>query len=105
MRTVSAESLLRSLTAQQRERYQAEQSAAEGQSDAGASENVVFVPYVRQGEVYVARIADRTIGWRDYADQSVKFERLEEGKITEKAAFAVGVWKGELENATLESTP
>lgn len=103
--TASVESLLRGLTAQQRERYQAEQSAAEGQPDAGASENVVFVPYVRQGEVYVARIADRTIGWRDYADQSVKFERLEDGKITEKAAFAVGVWKGELENATVESTP
>jgi hypothetical protein len=102
--TVSAESLLRGLTAQQRERYQAEQSAAEGQSDASASEHVVFVPYVRQGEVYVARIADRTIGWRDYADQSVKFERLEDGKIIEKAAFAVGVWKGELENAGVEST-
>jgi hypothetical protein len=102
--TVSAESLLRGLTTQQRERYQAEQSAAEGQSDASASEHVVFVPYVRQGEVYVARIADRTIGWRDYADQSVKFERLEDGKITEKAAFAVGVWKGELENAGVEST-
>ena len=101
---VSAESLLRGLTTQQRERYQAEQSAAAAQSDAGASENVVFVPYVRQGEVYVARIADRTIGWRDYADQSVKFERLEDGKIIEKAAFAVGVWKGELENAGVEST-
>ena len=103
--TGTAESLLRGLTAQQRERYQAEQSAAEGQPDAGASENVVFVPYIRQGEVYVARIADRTIGWRVYADQSVKFERLEDGKITEKAAFAVGVWKGELENAGVESTP
>ena len=101
--TVSAESLLRGLTAQQRERYQAEQSAAEGHPDAGASENVVFVPYVRQGEVYVARIADRTVGWRDYADQSVKFERLEDGKITDKAAFSVGVWKGELENAGVES--
>jgi hypothetical protein len=96
---------LRGLTAQQRERYQAEQSAAAGQPDAGASENVVFVPYVRQGEVYVARIADRTVGWRDYADQSVKFERLEDGKITEKAGFAVGVWKGELEHAGVESTP
>src|SRR3984885_7395296 len=103
--TGTAESLLRGLTAQQRERYQAEQSAAQGQPDAGASENVVFVPYVLQAEVYVARIADRTVGWRDYADQSVKFERLEDGKITEKAAFAVGVWKGELENATVESTP
>ena len=40
--TVSAESLLRGLTAQQRERYQAEQSAAEGQPDAGASEHVVL---------------------------------------------------------------
>ena len=48
-------------------------------------------------------LGDRTIGWRDYADQSVKFERLEDGKITEKAAFAVGVWKGELENAGVES--
>jgi uncharacterized protein YecT (DUF1311 family) len=103
--TVSAESILRGLTAQQRERYQVAQSAAEGQSDPGASENVVFVPYVRQDEVYVARIADRTIGWRDYADQSVKFERLEDGKITARAAFAVGVWKGELENASVESTP
>jgi uncharacterized protein YecT (DUF1311 family) len=104
-RTISAESILRGLTAQQRERYQAEQSAAEGQSDPGASENVVFVPYVRQGDVYVARIADRTVGWRDYADQSVSFERLEDGKITEKATFSVGVWKGELENAGVESTP
>jgi hypothetical protein len=103
--TVSAESLLGGLTAQQRERYQAEQSAAEGQSDAGASENIVFAPYVRQGEVYVVRIADRSIGWRDYADQSVKFERLEDGKITEKAAFSVGVWKGDLEHASVESTP
>ena len=103
--TVSAESLVRGLTAQQRERYQAAQSAAEEQSDPGASENVVFVPYVRQGEVYVTRIADRTIGWRVYADQSVKFERLEDGKITAKATFAVGVWKGELENAGVESTP
>ena len=55
--------------------------------------------------MYVARIADRTVGWRDYADQSVKFERLEDGQFTEKAAFAVGVWKGELENAGVESTP
>lgn len=103
--TVSAESVLRGLTAQQRERYQAEQRAAEGQPDAAASENVVFVPYVRQAEVYVARIADRTVGWRDYADQSVKFERLEDGKITDKAAFTLGVWKGDLENAGVESTP
>jgi hypothetical protein len=102
---VSVETLLRGLTAQQRERYQAERTAAEGQSDASASENVVFVPYVLQGEVYVARIADRTIGWRDYADQSVKFEWLEEGKITEKAAFTLGVWKGELEDAGVESIP
>ena len=103
--TVSADLLLRGLTAQQRERYQAEQSAAEDQPDAGAAENVVFVPYVRQGEVYVVRIADRTVGWRDYADQSVKFEWLEDGKITEKAAFAAGVLKGELETAGVESTP
>ena len=103
--TVSSESLLQGLTPQQRDRYQTEQSAAAGQSEAGASQNVVFSPYVRQGEVYVARIADVTVGWRDYADQSVEFEQLEDGKMTEKAAFTLGVWKGELENASVESTP
>jgi hypothetical protein len=102
--TISAESLLRSLTPQQRDRYQTEQSAAAGQSEADTSQNVVFAPYVRQGEVYVARIADVTVGWRDYADQTVEFEQLEDGKMTEKAAFKVGVWKGELENASVEST-
>jgi hypothetical protein len=35
----------------------------------------------------------------------VKFERLEDGKITEKAAFSVGVWKGDLDHASVESTP
>jgi len=103
--TVSPESLLRDLTAEQRARYQVEQSAAEVQSDNDATENAVFVPYVRQGEVYVVRIADRTIGWRDFADQSVTFERLEDGKITEKAAFALGVWKGELERGEVKPTP
>ena len=102
--TISAESLLRGLTKQQRDRYRAEHSAVAGQSEAGASENVVFAPYVRRGEVYVARIADVTVGWRDYADQSVEFEQLEGGKITQKGAFTLGVWKGELENAVVKST-
>ncbi len=99
------EPLLRGLTPQQRERYHAEQVAAEAEIDPGGSVDAVSVPYVRQGMVYVARIADLTAGWRTYADQSVKFEELEDGKITVKAAFAVGVWKGELEKADVKPTP
>lgn len=103
--TLLAEPLLQGLTAQQRDRYEAERSAAEGEDDPSASENVVFVPYLRQGDVYVIRIADRTVGWRDYADQSVKFERLEDGKIVAAADFSVGVSKGELESAEVLANP
>lgn len=98
---LSVEALVSRLTAQERERYQSQATAAAKKFDADASRNVILVPYVQQGEVYVARIAAWTIGWRDLADQSVKFEQLEGGKIVEKGAFSVSVWKGELKRASV----
>ena len=93
---ISAEDLLQHLTDKQRQIYQAEKAVVEQMTDEEASDDVLLVPYVRQGEVYVVRIANMTVGWRDYADQNVKFEQLKEGKLVETASFNVGVLKGDL---------
>lgn len=101
---LSVEALVSRLTAQEREQYQSQATAAAKNFDADESRNAILVPYVQQGEVYVARIAGWTIGWRDLADQNVKFEQLADGKIVEKAAFSVRVWKGELKRASVQSS-
>ena len=99
---ISADQLLQHLTDEQRKIYQAEKAAVEQTVDEEASDDVILVPYVRQGEVYVVRIAAMTIGWRDYADQNVKFEQLKEGKLIETASFNIGVLKGDLAGATVQ---
>jgi hypothetical protein len=66
---------------------------------------VDLVPYVQLGEVYVARIGDGVEGGRYPDQQRVKFERLEEGKLVEKAAFTLDVLKGEIETATVQPPP
>ncbi len=99
--TLSEDMLLQGLTAQQRARYQAEEAAARSKPDIGADYDEVLVPYVRRGDVYVARIADLSIGWRVYADQRVKFEQMEKGALVARAIFSVGVSKGEVEKATV----
>lgn len=100
--SLSAERLLRDLTSQQRDRYRAEATVADSEFDAGASQNLVLVPYLQHGDVYVATIGDLTIGWRDYLDQSVKFERLENGKLVQDGAFTVGVSTGILKEAQVQ---
>ena len=98
---LARDTLMQKLTDKQREIYQSAETAAKDTDDPEASENIVFVPYVLKDEVYVARVADLTVGWRDYADQSVKFEQLNGGKIVEKAAFSIGVKKGDLADASV----
>jgi uncharacterized protein len=102
---LSAESLLQRLTDKQREVYQAEETVAEDTSEADEPEDVDLVPYVRLGEVYVARVGDRAEGGRYPDQQRVKFEQLEEGMLVEKAAFTVDVLKGEIETATVQPAP
>jgi len=40
-------------------------------------------------------------GWRDYADWSVLFEELDDGKLIPRGAFPVGTWKGDLETVSV----
>jgi hypothetical protein len=99
---ISADQILQHLTDEQRKIYQAEKAAVEQTVDEEASDDVILVPYVWQGEVYVVRIAAMTIGWREYADQNVKFEQLKEGKLIQTASFNIGVLKGDLADATVQ---
>jgi hypothetical protein len=59
------------------------------------------VPYVDHGNVYLVSLGHFTIGWREYADWSVTFSTLEDGKLAQRALFAVGMWKGDLANASI----
>lgn len=56
------------------------------------------LPYVHDGRVYMASLGHFTIGWRYFADWSVKFEKLENDKLVQQAAFPVGMGKGQLED-------
>jgi hypothetical protein len=104
---LSAEPLLKHLTDKQRKVYQAQETVANGTSDAEAEapDNVDLVPYVLLGEVYVARVSDRAKDGRYSDEQLVNFEQLEEGRLVEKAAFSFTVSKGEIETATVQPAP
>ena len=101
----SEEARLKSLTRKQRESYQAAEAVAEQTGDGHASENVGFVPFVFKGEVYVARVADVSYNVWDLADQSVKFEQLEDGQIVDKAVFSFEVVKADLVDGSTETVP
>ena len=101
----SEEPRLKSLTRKQRESYQAAEAVAEQTGDGRASENVGFVPFVFKGEVYVARVADVSYNVWDLADQSVKFEQLEDGQIVDKAVFSFEVVKADLVDGSTETVP
>ena len=59
------------------------------------------LPYVHEGRVYMASLGHFTIGWRYFADWSVKFAKLENDKLVQQAAFPVGMGKGQLEGITV----
>ena len=98
---LSEDSLLKKLSGKQRDAYKEARSVAENTGDPHASEDREFVPYVLDGKVYVARIADVAFGERDLADQSIKFEQLQEGKMVERAAFSFTVVKGDLVDSSV----
>jgi hypothetical protein len=51
--------------------------------------------------MYLVGLGHFTIGWREYADWSVTFSYLKDGKLMQKAMFAVGMWKGSFEIASV----
>jgi len=59
------------------------------------------VPYINQGVMYLVSLGHITIGLnREFADWRVIFQSLEDGKLEQRAAFAVGMWKGDLKSAS-----
>jgi hypothetical protein len=63
------------------------------------------LPYVRPGRVYLLSVGHFTIGWRTFADWSVRFETLADGQLAEQAALAVGMTRGALLEAKVASLP
>ena len=64
-------------------------------------ESPLCIPYVDQGQVYLVRLGHFTIGWRYFADWSVRFQGLDQGEQAQNADFAVGMVKGKLEKTSV----
>lgn len=71
--------------------------------DSITAEYPLRLPYVQSGRLYAASLGHFTIGWRYFADWSVSFDAIEDGKLVRRAAFAVGMTKGPLQALTVES--
>ena len=61
------------------------------------------VPYLHQNHALLVSVGHFTIGWRYYADWSVRFESVEQGQLRSRGEFAVGMQKGAL--LSTEVTP
>lgn len=66
-------------------------------------ESPLRLPYVHQGRLYLASVGHFTIGWRHFADWSVEFQSIENGRLVPRASFAVGMAKGRLEGVSVAS--
>ncbi len=97
------------LTPSQRKDYETLKSLAGQAGEAGAPQTQetanadslldtapLLLPLVHNGQVYLASIGHVTLGWRTYADWSVKLDRLQDGKAQARASFAIGMKRGPL---------
>jgi uncharacterized protein len=82
----------------QREEFKAMAETFESQARDPSSNDAFSIPFFNNGHLYLASIGHYAIGWRDYADYSVLFEELKDGKLLPRGAFSVGTWKGDLES-------
>lgn len=71
--------------------------------DSITAEDPLRIPYVHAGQLYAVSLGHFTIGWRYFADWSVRFDAIEDGKLMRRAAFAVGMMKGPLQTLRVES--
>ena len=56
------------------------------------------VPFIEEDQLYMVSVGHWTVGWRDFADWGVSFQRLEGDQLGKQTSFAVGMWKGDLES-------
>jgi uncharacterized protein len=93
------------LSPQQRASYEAARKGApvvlaDEQGTADDDEALTQLPVVYQDGLYLATLGHFTIGWREFADWSVRFDMLQDGKLAREGSFAVGMTKGKLSSAT-----
>jgi uncharacterized protein len=95
------DSSVESLTPKQKEQYDAMVQFFGTQSRDPSSNDPFTIPFFTHDHQYLASIGHYAIGWRDYADYSVLFEEIENGKLIRRGAFSVGTWKGDLDGVTV----
>ena len=104
----AADGLNKKLSQPQSQQYQAALKLAD-QSDAASDpadytdEHPLHMPFVYQGQVLMASLGHFTIGWRTFADWSVLFQSVENGKLVDQERFAIGMLKGDLVGASVTS--
>jgi uncharacterized protein len=98
--TLQAQSL-KTLTDPQRAQFALIAQAFDAERRDPSADNAINVPLIHRDRVYLASIGNFTIGWREYADYSVVFASLDDGKLTVRGSFAVGTWKGDVESISI----
>lgn len=93
------------LSPQQRVSYEAARKGSpvvlDGEQETSDDgEALTQLPVIYQGDLYLATLGHFTIGWREFADWSVRFDTLQGGKLVREGSFAVGMTKGKLSSAT-----
>jgi uncharacterized protein len=92
---------LERLTDPQRAQFELMEQTFEAQRRDPSSDDAFSIPFIQHDRLYVASIGHFTIGWREYADWSVIFASVDDGKLTPRGVFAVGTWKGDLESVSV----
>ena len=62
----------------------------------------LLLPLVHEGKLYLASAGHFAIGWRVFADWSVKLQALEGGALQDKAVFAIGMAKGDIAKISIQ---
>lgn len=79
--------------------YPESDKADDSPPDAPTDQAPVVLPLELGGALYAAAVGHFTIGWRRFADWSVKFENLDDPR--DKASFAIGMSRGALVGAAV----
>ncbi|PWB81892.1 MAG: hypothetical protein C3F11_13765 [Methylocystaceae bacterium] len=80
-----------------------DKDAAEAADPASYVDNApLLLPLVHDGRIYLAGVGHFTIGWRIFSDWSATLRRLDNGKIADRAVFAIGMTKGRLEKVSVK---
>ena len=92
------------LTQEQAEQFAAMDRLFAKQARDPSSNDAFTVPHPYRGRLFLASIGHFAIGWRNYADWSVVFEELDDGKLLPRGQFPVGTSKGDLVDVAVTSS-